>query len=166
MGLENLEHIDLSQNNIESIPDNLFCPIKTSFTLNLSDNAITSGKLGDCKLNITTLDVSFNDIRTISQSFVGHLSGLTEFNAKGNTIEAVDKFAFRGLTLLESIDLSHNKLTALPAELFTDNTRLHYIDLSTNNIGTMNATIFRYQTLTLNLELIKMQFLILQQLIN
>ena len=109
VGLENLRHVDLAQNNIEAIPDNLFCPIKTSFTLNLRENRLKSDKLGSCKLNITKLDVSYNEIKTISQNFLGHLTSLTEFKARQNRIEAVDKLAFGGLAGLASVDLSHNR---------------------------------------------------------
>ena len=80
--------------------------------LNLANNRLSSLKTGLNSLTgLSNIDLSRNQIRSVSSSFF-------EYN-----------------TYLFSIDLSENQISSLPSDIFKRNTKLQDINLSNNVLG-------------------------------
>lgn len=90
--LTNMGRLDLSNNQIETLPKEI-------------------GNL----INLGTLNMSNNNLRVIPDGAI-YLNKLTSFSASNNQIEYINK-DFGQFPYLEQIDLSNNQLTFIPEEL-------------------------------------------------
>lgn len=147
---KHLEQLDLSLNNIWSLPENLFCSLNGLSFLNLSSNrlqdindlgfrekswnetgaahgggntssnAVPGAHKHPCILDIESLDVSNNHFVVLPPNGFGMLKRLRYLKIQDNEILMVDDKALSGLRNLQILDLSSNKIVALPSDLFRD----------------------------------------------
>ena len=164
VGLDKLELIKLSYNNIYDLPARLLCPLSRLQTIELNNNQLVNLEdLGlsnrsaseQCRVSITKLDVSFNKLASVtpgSLSVAAH--SLETLIVSNNALTVLDRMTFHGLTSLSTLDLSHNSLAALPPDLFLDNAGLQQLNLANNSLGTVHLSVFRNLTKlrTLNLS--------------
>nr|XP_046228319.1 vasorin-like [Scatophagus argus] len=114
-GLEELELLDLSQNELAEIPDGVFEMLSMLKNLDLSSNHIT---------HIT------------KDSFSG-LVQLERLYLHSNRIQSIHSEAFEDLQMLLELKLQGNQLTSLPSLNFPS---LLLLDLSYNNIPTLGPS--------------------------
>ncbi|XP_051176827.1 toll-like receptor Tollo [Leptopilina boulardi] len=140
-GLLDLERLDLAENNIWTLPTELFCPTRNLASLNLTSNKLQDiPSLGfsdwesSCPLRLKTLDLSRNDISALPDNCLNSLRNLTVLKLQNNKIAAVGDNALSGLINLKSLNMSSNNLVALPPDLFSWTKDLREIILSNNSL--------------------------------
>lgn len=154
--LQHLDYLDLSRNNIWSIPDGLFCPLKKIKFLNLSHNEIhdlltfhfsvslSTHRSKMCGVSLVEVDLSHNKLINFPPAMFSALNLLKVLNLSRNEMNSLADRAFEGLASLSYVDLSDNKLSSLPPELFIETTRLKEIHLRNNSINVLAPGIFSY----------------------
>ncbi len=162
-GLKELQSLNLSDNNIQRIPEDVFCSLVNLQSLNLSKNSLRSVEsLGliarrtssdpdqsnsriECSggADIKTLDLSSNHFQSLQQ-----YSGLTKLRRLQNlylqdnelSIVAADSLTF--LSSLRILNLSANHLEVLPETLFSNNKEIREIYLQNNGLYQVPAKLF------------------------
>lgn len=152
--LSNIVYINLSQNNLQKIPEKVFDTVENLEELDLSYNSLT--ELPTTIFNRTTLsilhlkynsftedlhfgnkelqqlDLSFNSIIRVHHRMFEKMPGLTNLNLKGNGITKIQPDSFLTLKNLRHIDLSMNELDQVSSMLFLKNSELDVIRLNDN----------------------------------
>ncbi len=150
-GLPQLKFLDLSDNNVWSLPSELFCPLNTLTHLNLSSNRLQNvQELGfsdwgngpsapgkTCNVGLELLDLSDNEIGSLPDNGFTSLRSLQRFYLQNNVINAMADRAFVGLVSLQYLNISNNRLTALPPELFQSTRNLKEVHLFNNSINVL-----------------------------
>ncbi|XP_055592082.1 toll-like receptor 6 [Uranotaenia lowii] len=158
---KNIEQLDLSMNNIWSLPDHLFCSLNGLRSLNISSNRLQDvNDLGfrekpivkdesganstvSCNLDLEDLDVSKNHFVLLPASGFGTLKRLKLLKIHDNEISMVGDKALNGLKELQILDLSSNKIVALPTDLFKDPAQsIQEIYLQNNSISVLSPGLF------------------------
>lgn len=143
-GLAHLQHLDLADNNLWTLPAELLCPVQSLATLNLTRNKLQdivslgfSDSAESCTPSLEVLDLSNNDLTTIHDRALTNLRSLTVLKLQENAINAVGDHALAGLTALHSLNVSSNRLVALPPELFSKTRELRELILSNNSLAVL-----------------------------
>ena len=122
--LRDIQRLDLGQNQLKSIPSELFVINQDKETLvyiNLSYNAITKLSPSHFQLqkNLIQLDLSHNELDTIPKGTFSHLKRLAIIFLNNNKLNYIEEGSFpENMNHLRHIDLSNNKLKGPPAFLF------------------------------------------------
>ncbi|XP_012272275.1 toll-like receptor Tollo [Orussus abietinus] len=148
-GLAELRHLDLAENNLWTVPPELFCPLQNLRSLNLSRNKlqdVVSLGFSDwgapCAKKLEELDLSGNDLGALPERALSALDGLTTLRLQDNAIAAIGDHALAGLGNLRSLNVSGNRLVALPPELFAKSTELRELVLSNNSLAVLAPGLF------------------------
>lgn len=149
-----LERLDLSQNNMWSIPEGMICPLNSLEHLNLTKNRIRdvtgfhfsaslSTRLSKkCGATLKVLDLSSNNVDNLPAATFSGLGRLTELYLAKNGMNFVADRALEGLISLSIINLSENRLNSLPPELFSEARNVKEIYLQNNSINVLAPGIF------------------------
>nr|XP_033320926.1 toll-like receptor Tollo [Megalopta genalis] len=143
-GLSSLQHLDLSENNLWTLPSELLCPVRFLSSLNLTRNKLQdivslgfSDMVESCTPSLEVLDLSCNDITALPDRTLSNLRSLTVLKLQENVITIVDDHALAGLTALRLLNMSSNRLVALPPELFSRTKELRDLILSNNSLAVL-----------------------------
>lgn len=150
IGLDLLEHLDLTNNNLASMPGGFLCPLVNIASVNVSNNVILDLEhLGlshrgefKCNISLESLHVRNNGLKQVTPGALASLHKLKVLDFSQNEVGVLFEEALKGLTHLEKLDVSHNRLTALPPKLFHFTKKLQNIQLANNTIGTIDLTVF------------------------
>eukprot|EP00095_Tigriopus_kingsejongensis_P011075 maker-scaffold23_size669530-snap-gene-5.21 protein:Tk11075 transcript:maker-scaffold23_size669530-snap-gene-5.21-mRNA-1 annotation:"protein toll" len=126
-GLNNLRILNLSRNNLWTLPPVTFCSLSSLTVLNLSTNFLQdisdfgfgSSDIHSCKLPLRTLDLSHNSFSQLPPRTFGQLRKLEHLNLANNNLNVIDDSAVAGLNSLTTLNLAHNQLVALPPKLLS-----------------------------------------------
>uniref|UniRef100_A0A182IYV9 Uncharacterized protein n=1 Tax=Anopheles atroparvus TaxID=41427 RepID=A0A182IYV9_ANOAO len=152
--LSKLQRLDLSQNNMWSIPDGMICPLSRLDYLNLTRNrlrdlsvfhfsASLSTRLSKkCGTSISILDLSHNTIDNLPPAIFSGLGKLTDLQLQSNGLNFIADRALEGLVSLSRLDISLNRLTNLPPELFSEAKHIKEIYLQNNSLNVLAPGIF------------------------
>uniref|UniRef100_A0A182MAT2 TIR domain-containing protein n=1 Tax=Anopheles culicifacies TaxID=139723 RepID=A0A182MAT2_9DIPT len=152
--LSKVEKLDLSQNNMWSVPDGFICPLTRLSNLNLTHNrlrdlsvfhfsASLSTRLSKkCGSSIVTLDLSHNTIDNLPPAIFSGLGKLTDLRLQSNGLNYIADRAFEGLVSLSRLEISLNRLTNLPPELFSEAKHIKEIYLQNNSLNVLAPGIF------------------------
>jgi Leucine-rich repeat (LRR) protein len=139
----NLKTLLLKNNHIglEDVKSFNFGPLRKMV---LSNNML-SGNLTELAFNnkadLRTLDLSFNQLVSLSSSTFVNFPRLRNLDLASNGLELIDPLAFIGLTRLTNLDLSSNCILELPSEVFKLLTNLEHLDLSSNNLQVISGSL-------------------------
>ena len=111
-GLMSLKILDLSNNGIESVPEQTFS------TLPL----------------LESLDLSLNQITVLNDHLFCHLVSLKCLYLQQNNITQISRYAFNDLSFLETLNLNQNHLKSIPFVSFKVLTQLKVLLLNDNPI--------------------------------
>ncbi|CAB3375489.1 Hypothetical predicted protein [Cloeon dipterum] len=156
--LPQLTALDLSENNMWTLPKGVFCPLTALRTLNLTRNRLREvshlqfGTKG-CGNNLLQLDVSNNSLEALPAEAFANLAILKRLHLQGNGISFVADKALGGLLALEELNLADNKVSSLPPELFADARLVRHVHLENNSISVLAPGLFSglQQLVVLNL---------------
>ncbi|GAB0090886.1 Toll-like receptor [Sergentomyia squamirostris] len=152
--LDGLESLDLSDNNMWTIPDGMICPLRNLQRLNLTRNrirdlgpfhlsaSISTVSSKKCGSPLRTLDLSHNSIENLPAAIFSGLGLLTELRLTANGMNFIADRALEGLISLGVIDLSQNRLNNLPPELFSEAKNVREIYLQNNSLNVLAPGIF------------------------
>lgn len=168
-GLNELEELVLTDNNIRSLPADLFCPMHSLKNLNLTRNRIkdisqigfsTSSLSGSsyttknydfienpnlkksCNSGLQILDLSNNNLINIPNNCMSALNSLVILHLDNNDIAFLDDNSLNGLNKLVFLNMSNNQLVALPPELFHSTRELKELYFGNNNLTVLAPGLF------------------------
>ncbi|CAB3226676.1 unnamed protein product [Arctia plantaginis] len=150
-GLTDLRTLDLGDNNIWNLPPEIFCLLYNLKELNITQNRLQDiSNLGfsdwgngptapgkSCNTVLETLDMSYNEIRTLPDNGLSSLRALQKLFLQNNRISSVADRAFVGLSDMQILNLSTNALTALPPEMFQSSRDIKQIYLNNNSLSVL-----------------------------
>ncbi|XP_063242159.1 toll-like receptor 6 [Bacillus rossius redtenbacheri] len=150
-GLAELRSLDLADNNIWSLPAELFCPLYGLASLDLSRNRLRDvAELGfsdwgqgpaapgkTCNGALETLDLSANGIAAVPDNALTSLRSLRRLLMQDNAIASLADRALVGLSSLQVLNASSNRLVALPPELFQSCREVKEVYLQNNSISVL-----------------------------
>ena len=84
------------------------------------------------------LDLSDNNIRSLSGATFSQITSLQRLNLSGNSLRQLPSDVIAGLNNIRTVDLSRNELRDLPAQVFANRHELRTL-LLTDNLLTSNA---------------------------
>ncbi|KAL1124150.1 hypothetical protein AAG570_001920 [Ranatra chinensis] len=117
-----LHTIDLSHNQINSVPKEFFEAVSQS---------------------IKRIYLGYNHINKLDESAFGVLESLQVLTLQHNSVVSLRKRAFVGLKTLQILDMSHNHIEQLHMEQFKCLSHLRVIDLSFNHIRSIPRDAFQ-----------------------
>ena len=149
--LKHMEKLDLGFNYMAKLPQDLFCPLASLKTLNLTHNRLNdfgsfglidpaTGQL--CLQELQRLDLSFNQIRSVSETGVASLKNLQALELQNNRISSLAELSFSALKKLQIIDLSNNLLETIPSRTFRESEELKELHLQNNSLSVLPAGLF------------------------
>lgn len=146
-GLSQLTSLDLSYNMLWTMPERELCQLPSLTYLNMSENNIKDIRdLGisgsDCSLSFGSLDLSHNDLKSISSGAFENAKYLKVLILNTNQISQVHDGALNGLKALKTLDLSGNNIVALPASLFESTPELQQLKLDNNRLSVISSRLF------------------------
>lgn len=124
-----------TQSNITEIPKEIFRIFPRLRKLEIRGSIqriITSDFVNARNLQHLTLN---NQLECIPSRVFVHALNLTSITLSRNRIRTIENFAFDGLFLLEQLTLSKNQLTALNRSMFATLPKLNYLNLRDNDIA-------------------------------
>ncbi|XP_072901893.1 toll-like receptor 8 [Hemitrygon akajei] len=119
--LINLTHLDLSYNNLESLPCHIF---------------------ENLPCNLTYLSLRHNKLDEIDWKELKFLKSLLTFDLSDNKLTTAPNELYSSTKSLQKLLLGGNRISKLPLSFLTTANRLKYLDLSYNRITTFNQSIF------------------------
>ncbi|CAG9862887.1 unnamed protein product [Phyllotreta striolata] len=136
----NIQHVDLSHSNVKSLEvaslkDGIFGVFK------LNNNKISGLNRAFQNTSITHVDLSFNLLTHLRDSFFENLSNVKILDLSNCFIRKIDAGAFKTLDYLEYLDLSYNNLTVVESKVF-DQLSIGYLNLKGNGIKALNSHSF------------------------
>ncbi|CAK1555206.1 unnamed protein product [Leptosia nina] len=146
-GLKELQILDLGENNLKVIPSDVFCPLGNLQKLNLTHNKLKNiDRIGlgkNCGLDILSLDVSNNELKTLNEdSEITTLRRLQELKLQHNNISDISSEIFNGLISLRILNISHNYLQFIPEGTFANTKELREIYLNNNQLFELGRGVF------------------------
>ncbi|KAJ2947724.1 hypothetical protein O0L34_g9500 [Tuta absoluta] len=140
--LHELYAVNLSNNKLKNLHPETFMHNKKLLLLTLTNNPLKFPEPGsqDYFLNASSvqeLDVSYCNMRHITDKTFKNMPGLMYLNVAGNDLSEVDPDTFKKLLDLEELDLSDNNIKSLPDDIFSENTELATLHIQRNPIDTV-----------------------------
>ncbi|NWV20375.1 LRC32 protein, partial [Origma solitaria] len=110
-----LVYLDLSYNEIKSIPDEFFESMSSLHTLNLSKNCLQAFSVSykSALMSLTVLDLSYNALQNLLLN-AGALPNLKEFHIQNNHLQTLQSDTFSSLCSLRLLDLQSNNISLCP----------------------------------------------------
>lgn len=136
-----IQHLDLSSNQMEGIPENLLQGISEVSILDLSNNSLTDipAAVFMPGLSIGELCLGYNMIRSLN---VSHLYGLTNMSrlvlSNNNITEVKGRLSKYTSVTIPALDLSFNQLIELDTTQLFYMREVHSLDLSHNSLRTLD----------------------------
>lgn len=145
--LTTLEYIDLSGNNIEALPNDVFAQNKNLKWINLSRNkceSLPNGFLAN-RSKLEGVHIIENGVSSLPEDLFHESKNLKVLNMSSNALTKLPEAIFHNLQKLERLGLSQNSLVSLSEKQFVNTTNLLELDLSTNRLENIPERIFRNQ---------------------
>lgn len=167
--LSQLVYLDLSYNEIKSIPDEFFESMFSLHTLNLSKNCLQAFAVtyDSALISLTVLDLSYNALQNLLLD-AGTLSNLKELHIQNNHLQTLQFNIFSSLPSLRLLNVQSNNISLcsmysglakqrLSGEesgcvSFVDSPALQYLYLADNMLSVLPAYTF-YKTSLVFLDL-------------
>lgn len=153
-----LEILDLTNNDVITVPDDVLSALRSLTHLNLQENAISSMSDGSLTglANLQMLNVSSNFVTSLPPELFHATRGIRQVYVVNNSLSVLAPGVFNGLDQLLVLDLSHNELTSrwVNKNTFSGLVRMVVLNLAHNLLTKIDSAIFRdlYSLQILSLE--------------
>lgn len=147
-----IEHLDLSSNGLESLPENLFHGFKDLWCLRLACNRISVLPQGLFRglAKLSQLALYNNKIFSLPEGIFDDLGALWSLGLSGNNISALPEGIFRNSVALNHLDLSHNRLLDFSESTYNDlHGSLKFLHLEGNEIMVFPEISYKNKSLNL-----------------
>ncbi|XP_058040337.1 slit homolog 3 protein-like isoform X1 [Ahaetulla prasina] len=138
------EHLDLSQNNLHSIPWKSLSSLWKLQILLLSSNSIH--KVGERTFislgRLHKLDIGRNDISFLGKSFSVGLTSLHELILAYNKLQELQYKSFQYFENLQKLNLQNNNISSIEMGTFRSLTRLRQLYLQNNCLHALHNRLF------------------------
>nr|XP_061791020.1 platelet glycoprotein V [Nerophis lumbriciformis] len=131
-----LEHLHLNRNHLETITADMFEGLAKLKDLDLSYNKFSIIPPGTFSklINLEALNIGKNRFRTLPPTIFHSLSKLERLSIYKNQLESLEPELFTRLVNLKYLHIYSNKLTAIPPEVFWKLVNLENLTLSSNQL--------------------------------
>ncbi|XP_063236318.1 leucine-rich repeat-containing protein 24-like [Bacillus rossius redtenbacheri] len=141
-----IQTLDLSSNSIPSLPAEVFM---NAGLINLQRLILRNCSITEVNGNaffrleiLIMLDLSQNNITSLSPFTFRNLSRIRQINLSHNPLQTLDEGVFLNLHFLLSIDLSDCQLFRVSEGAFGNVSKLNSINLKNNNLSTLQVSTF------------------------
>ncbi|XP_023177738.1 slit homolog 2 protein isoform X1 [Drosophila hydei] len=147
--LQHLYHLlilNLNHNKITVIHNSAFEGLDTLEILTLYENKITQidpEAFRGLEKKLKRLNLGGNDLSSVPQKALSILDTLKKLEIQENKIRTISEGDFEGLQNLDSLILAHNMITTVPANVFTHLTLLNSLELEGNKISVIDKDAFK-----------------------
>ncbi|XP_017839040.1 slit homolog 2 protein isoform X1 [Drosophila busckii] len=147
--LQHLYHLlilNLNHNKITVIHNNAFEGLDTLEILTLYENKITQvdpEAFRGLEKKIKRLNLGGNDLTVVPQKALSILDTLKKLEIQENKIRSISEGDFEGLQNLDSLILAHNMITTVPANVFSHLSLLNSLELEGNKISVIDKDAFK-----------------------
>ncbi|XP_044730264.1 protein artichoke-like [Chrysoperla carnea] len=139
-----LEHLNLSYNNIKSLPSGILRYLRNLLFLSLHQNQITDlpENLFERNAKLKDLFLSYNQISKLNANVFRYLKKLNFLTLEGNALTSVPKDVFVHLTNLKELFLTRNQITYIEPGSFDNLIHLKTLMLYQNQLKQLEPNIF------------------------
>ncbi|KAH8261038.1 hypothetical protein KR044_002589 [Drosophila immigrans] len=147
--LQHLYHLlilNLNHNKITVIHNNAFEGLDTLEILTLYENKITQvdpEAFRGLEKKLKRLNLGGNDLTNVPQKALSILDTLKKLEIQENKIRTISEGDFEGLQNLDSLILAHNMITTVPANVFSHLILLNSLELEGNKINVIDKDAFK-----------------------
>ncbi|XP_058128433.1 toll-like receptor 6 [Anopheles ziemanni] len=149
----NIEQLDLSTNNIWSLPDNLFCMLSELHLLNVSSNRLQDVNDLGFREKIDAIEDSLdqqhgekkniNSTGTSVKPFVSCSLDIEVLDVSWNHFVLLPAAGFGMLRRLKQLKIHNNEISMVGDKALNGLKELQVVDLSTNNLVALPTDLFR-----------------------
>ncbi|XP_062702406.1 protein toll-like [Aedes albopictus] len=137
-----IQHIDLSYNNLRSLPEQLLRDQHwlQYFSVAYNRLEVLPDQLLENATELAVLDLSFNSLQNLSSKVFASLDKLTVLHLENNALHTIDLLAFAAIGNLETLFLQNNHLnynTSIDKSPFQYLNNLRVLNLKNNSISTI-----------------------------
>lgn len=152
-----LRYLDLSYNQLRSLPEPFFYCMGSLEVLNVSHNCISSFSLTNKLLlqSVKIINLSHNSLQSLTFG-ESTLQSLQKLFLQGNDLAVLDPQIFQRLPSVTHLQLQQNNLKICPSDpnipdcvFFSSIPNLRFLNLSENNLRSVPANAFHNTSLTL-----------------
>jgi hypothetical protein len=121
--LPNLQHLDLSFNQLQAVSMDVFLKLKNLVTLSLAHNPLEflrPGESAQRQHSLFRVDLSFTNMKGFSTAPFVNFSTLRQLNLSSRGVRVITNGGFRFTPLLKDLDLSANPIQTFPQDVFQD----------------------------------------------
>lgn len=137
--IKNYPSVDANENGI--IDDDEWDNLPSE--INLSNEGLTNiSLLKKLPSKVTSIDLSYNNIKEIPEGLLDGKTELTEIVFNGNKISKLPKDLFKDTKNIENIYMSSMKLSKVEKGVFENLSKLDIVDLQNNEISEVEAGAF------------------------
>ena len=138
--LEGIQAVNLSYNNLVSLPETLFHGLTSLRYIFLTGNKLSflKPKLFQGLKNVKRIDLNDNNLNHIPKGLLNSLNKLEFLNLANNKITAINKNIFPRHSPLQHLMLQNNYLSAIPTWTF-NLAKIAVVDLSSNRITALQG---------------------------
>ena len=143
-GLTNLQILYLTDNSLETLPEDIFEGLAALTTLQLENNGLKElpEDIFDGLGSLTGLRLQNNKLSTLPEDVFDGLTSLTGLFLTQNELSELHGDVFEGLTGLKTLYLDGNELSELPEEVFDGLTEIDELFLTQNQLSALPSGVF------------------------
>ena len=138
--LKYLRTLDMSENNIDTLPENLLHNVNVLQEIDLSNNQIREVPDGFFTYSkyLLLIELQHNQLEDDIWETIETVPNLMYLDLSDNNVTQLNEKVMSGLTELGHLDLSYNHINTIPIRIFQNQIRLQYLNLGGNLIHTID----------------------------
>ncbi|KAG4072407.1 hypothetical protein HA402_004339 [Bradysia odoriphaga] len=140
--LKNLERLDLSNNQLDELPEDIFRNNGQLRELQLDSNQIREIHVGELR-NLESLWLPSNKLETLPADVFHNNTKMRELKLDDNQLGELHADVFAQLVDLENLHLDKNVLLNLPADIFRNNGKLRALSIGHNQLRELHVDQFK-----------------------
>ncbi|XP_067236066.1 leucine-rich repeat neuronal protein 3 [Chanodichthys erythropterus] len=133
--------VDCNDLGLLSLPGRL--PLDTQVLLSQANNIAKINSPLDYLVNLTEVDLSRNNISSLSDVYLGHLPQLLSLHLEENWLSSLHDHCFAHFPNLQELYVNHNLLSLISAEAFQGLNMLLRLHLNSNQLRAIRTEWFR-----------------------